>query len=315
MNAHCAAIDWGTSSFRIWMVAEDGTVLAERRSNEGLSETAQSGFATVMEAHLNAVQAPPDLPVIICGMAGSRQGWQEARYLPLPARLSDLVNRAERVEGTARDVRILPGLAQHDPARPDVMRGEETQLLGTFAGTDASGLACLPGTHSKWVRIDAGQVTEFSTCMTGELFGLITRESILRHAIGSVESCDPESAAFSGAVAEAARDPGAVSRLLFSVRGDQLLNGRDEISSYCRIAGLLIGGDLAATQSRYEDVSPLYLIASGKLMQLYSAALDQLGVDFISRNADEAVLKGLVAAARRFWPTTDQSAHYGRINA
>jgi len=315
MNAHCAAIDWGTSSFRIWMIAEDGTVLAERRSNEGLSEAAQSGFAAVMESHLQALQAPPDLPVIMCGMAGSRQGWKEARYLPLPARLSDVINRAVRVEETPRDVRILPGLAQHDPARPDVMRGEETQLLDGFAATDASGLACMPGTHSKWVRIVSGQVTEFSTYMTGELFGLITKRSILRHAIGSISNCDPDNDAFAAAVLEAAHAPEAVSRLLFSVRGDQLLNGRDEMTSYCRISGLLIGAEIAAARTQFEAADPLQLIASGKLNHLYSAAFVLLGIDVVHRDADDAVLKGLSAAARHFWPLANPTPHYGRINA
>lgn len=315
MKAHCAAIDWGTSSFRIWMIAEDGTVLAERRSDEGMGAAAQSGFSNVMETHLQAMQAPADLPVIICGMAGSRQGWQEARYLPLPARLSDVISRAVQVKRTARDVRILPGLAQHDPACPDVMRGEETQLLGGFAGADATGIACLPGTHSKWARIAAGQVTAFSTYMTGELFGLLAKNSILRHAIGRIDSCDPQAEAFSKAVRDAARNPQALPQLLFSIRGDQLLNARDEASSYCRLSGLLIGSEIAAAHAQFDAASPVHLIVSGKLGQLYQAAFRLLDIDFVRIDADDAVLKGLVAGAQQFWPIANPPLQYGRINA
>ncbi|MEM9104489.1 MAG: 2-dehydro-3-deoxygalactonokinase [Pseudomonadota bacterium] len=315
MSAFCAAIDWGTSSFRIWMIAEDGTVMAERRSDEGMNTAAHSGFAPIMEAHLQAMKAPADLPVIICGMAGSRQGWVEARYLPLPARLLDVIDRAVRAPGTMRDVRILPGLAQHDPARPDVIRGEETQLLGGFAGPDATGLACLPGTHSKWARVDAGQVTEFSTYMTGELFGLMAKESILRHAVGGIDTCDPKDEAFSTAVVEAARHPDALSRLLFSIRGDQLLNARDETSSYCRLSGLLIGGEIAAAHAQFGAASPVQLIASGKLGQLYSSAFQVLDIDIVSSDAEEAVLKGLMAGAQQFWPIANPPLQYGRINA
>ena len=232
MDPYCAAIDWGTSSFRIWLMADDGTVLAERRSNEGLILAAKTGFDSVMEKHLQDLNAPPDLPVVICGMAGSRQGWREARYLTVPAKLTDVVERAVRIEDAQRDIRILPGLAQRDPEKPDVMRGEETQLLGDFAGSDASGLACMPGTHSKWVRIASGRVTEFSTYMTGELFGLIARQSILRHAVGDTNSVNPESSAFLRAVADASAHPDSVSRLLFSIRAGQLLNAQDAVSSY-----------------------------------------------------------------------------------
>src|SRR6185312_9367230 len=130
----CAAIDWGTSTFRLWVLDADGHVLAERRSADGLQSIgAKEGFPGVMESHLAEVRAPDSLPVIVCGMAGSRQGWVEAHYLDTPAPLHRVIESAVRVEGISRDVRILPGVAQRDPKRPDVIRGEETQLLGALA--------------------------------------------------------------------------------------------------------------------------------------------------------------------------------------
>lgn len=315
MGPYCAAIDWGTSSFRIWLMSDDGTPLAERRSNEGMTLAAKAGFENVMERHLQDLHAPADLPVIICGMAGSRQGWREARYLTVPAKLDDVLARAVRVDGSQRDIRILPGLAQRDAERPDVMRGEETQLLGEFARDGASGLACMPGTHSKWVRIKSGHVTEFSTYMTGELFGLIARQSILRHAVGDADSCDPQSDAFLQAVADARDHPASVSRLLFSIRAGQLLNARDAASNYEQLSGLLIGWEIAAARTEFGADTHIHLIASGKLSGLYNAAFRSLGMKVSTIDADQSVVKGLMAGARLYWPISDHHSEFGQIKA
>ncbi|WP_136659543.1 2-dehydro-3-deoxygalactonokinase [Nitratireductor sp. XY-223] len=315
MQLFCAAIDWGTTSFRIWLLSEGGSVLAERRSHEGMTVAAETGFETVLESHLQVLKAPASLPVVICGMAGSRQGWQEARYLTVPALLSEVVARAVHVDGPSRDIRILPGLARRDTKRPDVMRGEETQLLGAFSGTRTSGLACMPGTHSKWVTVGKRSVTDFSTYMTGELFGLVARRSILRHAVGDADHCDPGSSDFLEAVADAHANPADLSRLLFSIRGGQLLHGREVTSSYERLSGLLIGSEIGAALANGDADGPVHLIASGKLAGLYGAAFASLGLEIEDIDADEAVLKGLYTGARHFWPTMNTQADYGQIKA
>ena len=157
--ASYAAVDWGTSSFRLWIVSESGAVLAERRSGEGMTTAAKSGFSAILESHLSAVSAPAHLPVIVCGMAGARQGWVEAGYLDTPAPLSAIVKAAVTVPDANRDIRILPGLAQRSEEAPDVIRGEETQLLGAISQLGGgSHLVCMPGTHSKWVRVTGGIV-------------------------------------------------------------------------------------------------------------------------------------------------------------
>ncbi|MEX3007169.1 2-dehydro-3-deoxygalactonokinase [Hoeflea sp. TYP-13] len=315
MDTYCAAVDWGTSSFRIWLLSDDGSVIAERRSHEGMTQAAKTGFENVLEAHLSAMQASQGLPVVICGMAGSRQGWREARYLTVPAKLSDIVETAVRIESAGRDIRILPGLAQRDPQHPDVMRGEETQLLGAFSGDRTTGLACMPGTHSKWVRVSGGKATGFTTYMTGELFGLIARQSILRHAVGETDSCDPKNPEFTRAVAEAYRDPTGVSRLLFSIRAGQLLYSRNSAGSFARLSGLLIGWEIAAARVEFGEGDEIHLIASGKLFGLYEAAFRSLGQTVTALDADEAVLKGLITGAWQFWPTTSNQPDYGQIKA
>ncbi|MEH2531088.1 2-keto-3-deoxy-galactonokinase [Bradyrhizobium sp. AZCC 1614] len=145
-EAAYVAVDWGTSSFRLWLVDRAGNVLGERRSHEGMMAAGKLGFATVLQSHLKAVGAADGLPVVICGMAGARQGWVEAGYVETPARLASILKQAVVVPGQDRDIRILPGIAQRDPKAPDVMRGEETQLLGAL-GVDAAddALVCMPG--------------------------------------------------------------------------------------------------------------------------------------------------------------------------
>ena len=199
-KARYVAVDWGTSSFRLWCIDRAGGIQGERRSQEGMIAAAKLGFATVLQLHLDAVGAANDLPVIICGMAGARQGWVEAGYIDTPAHLASILARAVAVPGLPRDVRILPGIAQRDPKAPDVMRGEETQLLGAL-GADATSdaVVCIPGTHSKWAMVKGGTVERFATFMTGELFSVVSRETILSHAVANAEEAE-DIGAFKSAV-------------------------------------------------------------------------------------------------------------------
>ena len=245
-QAAYVAVDWGTSSFRLWLVDRAGNVLGERRSHEGMMAAGKLGFATVLQSHLEAVGAAHGLPVIVCGMAGARQGWVEAGYVDTPAPLASILKHAVAVPGQDRDIRILPGIAQRDRKAPDVMRGEETQLLGAL-GVDAAddAVVCMPGTHSKWVRANGGTVERFATFMTGELFDVVSRETILSHAVtGADEAEDID--AFKSAVMAAFETPAFAANLLFQVRSGQLLYGGKPSSAREKISGTLIGLELAA---------------------------------------------------------------------
>src|SRR5690606_19488620 len=151
--------------------------------------------------------APAGLPAVVCGMAGARQGWREAAYLDTPAALDRLIERAVKVEDVAREVRILPGVAQRDAEHPDGMGGEGAQLLGLAEQGTRSGLVCMPGTHSKWVALEGSRVERFATVMTGEFFAVLAGHSILKLAVGDsarVEASDP---VFAQAVREAVAAP------------------------------------------------------------------------------------------------------------
>lgn len=295
-----AAVDWGTSSFRLWLIGRDGRIVAERRSGEGMTTAAEIGFAAVLEAHLAATSAPDDLPVVVCGMAGARQGWVEAGYVHTPARLDSILAGAVPVPGQRRDVRILPGIAQCRTDAPDVLRGEETQLLGIPEGGGNDLVVCMPGTHSKWGRIVDGRVEEFATFMTGELFDAIGKATILSHAVAHASSQE-ENEAFRHAVLAAHQAPARAANLLFQVRARQLLFAASPEAARETISGTLIGLEIAGGMPPRAGTTGVTLIASGRLGHLYRTALETLAIPTRIIDADDAVLRGLAQAAKLFW--------------
>ncbi len=301
-DAAYVAVDWGTSSFRLWLIGRDETVLAERRSGEGMTTAARTGFAAVLQSHLAAISAPEDLPVLICGMAGAKQGWVEAGYLDTPAALSAIPAAAVRVPGVAADIRILPGLAQRDATAPDVMRGEETQLLGAAAELgNGDHLVCMPGTHSKWVRLSAGKVEGFSTFMTGELFDAIAKNTILSHAVADAGAIAPDNAAFRAAVTRMVANPALATSQMFSVRAGSLIAGLSSDDAKARLSGTLIGLEIAGALSLAAKDTPVTLVASGSLGMLYEQALAAAGLAPTVIDADTAVRHGLAAGAKALW--------------
>ncbi|MDP9591393.1 UNVERIFIED_ORG: 2-dehydro-3-deoxygalactonokinase [Shinella zoogloeoides] len=301
-DAAYVAVDWGTSSFRLWLIGRDETILAERRSGEGMTTAARTGFAAVLQSHLAAISAPEDLPVLICGMAGAKQGWVEAGYLDTPAALSAIPAAAVRVPGVAADIRILPGLAQRDAAAPDVMRGEETQLLGAAAELgNGDHLVCMPGTHSKWVRLSAGKVEGFSTFMTGELFDAIAKNTILSHAVADAGAIAPDNAAFRAAVTRMVANPALATSQMFSVRAGSLIAGLSSDDAKARLSGTLIGLEIAGALSLAAKDTPVTLVASGSLGMLYEQALAAAGLAPTVIDADTAVRHGLAAGAKALW--------------
>ncbi len=296
------AVDWGTSSFRLWLIGKDGGVLAERRSGEGMTTAARTGFAEVLNSHLSAIAATAGLPVLICGMAGAKQGWVEAGYLDTPAALLDIPAAAVRIPGIDADIRILPGLAQRDPTAPDVIRGEETQLLGA-AGELGNGdhLVCMPGTHSKWVRLSGGRVEGFSTFMTGELFDAIAKNTILSHSIAEAGPVSGGSKAFRTAVSRMVKNAALATSQLFSVRAGALIAGLTPDDAKARLSGTLIGLEIAGALSLVAEGTPVALVVSGGLGTLYGEALAAAGLAPVVIDADTAVRNGLAAGAKALW--------------
>lgn len=284
------ALDWGSTNLRAYAI-RDGAILAQA---SGPGAAALSRNAAFQQALLEAVGGwlgEGQMPMLACGMVGSRQGWIEAPYLTVPAGPLDPAAAVLAPIGDPRiRLKILPGLRQDKPA--DVMRGEETQIAGLLAlRPDFDGVACLPGTHSKWARISAGEVVGFQTAMTGELFHLLSSASVLRHGIG--EGWDTD--AFSAGVTEGRCDADRLLARLFTLRAEGLLNGLDPDTARAQLSGLLIGAELAAMRGWWlgQDVA---LIGAPALTNRYAVALALQGIEAAEYDGGDTALAGLARA-------------------
>lgn len=296
MAANWIAVDWGTSNLRAWAMG-DGEILAHGESDKGMGKLKPAEF----EAALLEIVAPwlgDKTLVLACGMVGARQGWVEAKYRAVPCAPTDPAGLTRVATQDSRlDVRIAPGLSQDKPA--DVMRGEETQLAGALAlhpGFD--GVFCLPGTHSKWVQVSAGEVVSFQTYMTGELFALLSTQSVLRHSLGA-EGWDDT--AFDDGLSDALSRPDRIAARLFSLRAEGLLHGMTAAQARARLSGLLIGIELAGAKP-YWLGQEVKLIGAEKLAASYARALGHQGLQTDRLDATACTLAGLSALHARLKP-------------
>ncbi|HTV69568.1 MAG TPA: 2-dehydro-3-deoxygalactonokinase [Rhizobiaceae bacterium] len=294
-----AAADWGTTRLRVWLLDAQGNLLAERRADDGLLSVEKGGFEAMLEKHLDALEAPKDVPAILCGMVGSRQGWIEAPYVAVPASLDDVMAGAVRVSGARRDVRIVPGAALKRGDRPDVMRGEETQLAGIALLGTKTATVCMPGTHSKWVALKDSGIADFSTWMTGELFSTLSAHTILKHSTGAeAHTIDAASDSFRTWLMMGLDNPQDLTTRLFKIRATGLVSSMNQPDAAAALSGLLIGTEIGSARKLFGgDV--ITLVGGGTLGKLYEAALGLAGLKVSVVDADNVVLAGLVAAARR----------------
>jgi len=282
------AVDWGTSRLRAW-VHDAGGVTA-LSSDAGMNSLVQDGFEdallALIEPHLNAGTITP---VICCGMVGARQGWREAPYASVPSAPPDASGALQVASDDPRiAVYILPGMSQAKPA--DVMRGEETQIAGYIAAKpEFDGVLCLPGTHTKWAHISAGEIVSFATFMTGEMFALLSESSVLRH---SVDADGWDESAFDEAVMDALSRPERLAASLFGLRAASLLQGLPPATARARLSGTLIGVELSAARP-YWLGREVALIGEERLTTPYANALSAQGVTAACMPADEMTLNGL----------------------
>ena len=286
------AIDWGTSSFRAYRLAADGAIVDKRASALGILAVKDGKFAEALETQIGDWLGAGEAPVLMSGMIGSRQGWKEAPYAACPAGLKEVAAGMVEVRwGSARSAWIAPGLSCRDAQGvPDVMRGEETQILGALEQVSArSPWICLPGTHSKWVKIEGGRIVRFATYMTGEVFAVMKAHSILGRMMKEAK-LDP--VAFESGVLRA-REPGGLLHHLFGVRARGLFGDLPDEDSASYLSGLLIGHELAAIPRLNDTV---YLLGAPELTHLYTEALKSYGVDTRILDPD-AVVRGLFRLA------------------
>ncbi len=279
--------DWGTSNFRLRLVG--GPAEAEVRTDDGAAKLAALGgdraaaFREVLRRGLAELGAPEDLPVVISGMAGSTIGWRELPYARLPFPLDGREAVWERLDQRAILVSGLRG-------ETDMARGEETQAIGLAASLGAElpsrVTLVLPGTHSKHFTVEAGTITGLRTFMTGELFDLLTRHSVLRHSV------DPAAAIDAEALIEGARElnHASLTGALFRVRTRQVLDQQPAAANASFLSGLLIGTELAELRSRE---SPVIVAAGGAVRDAYARVGEALGFGSELRVLDAEPLSAL----------------------
>ncbi|MCC4619545.1 2-dehydro-3-deoxygalactonokinase [Xanthomonas cassavae CFBP 4642] len=286
------AVDWGTSSLRAYLLDASGTVLEQRRGSDGIL-ACQGRFADVLSALIDGWEGP----VLLSGMIGSRNGWVEQAYLPCPTDAAALAAAMRRYDDLlpGRTLWFVPGVSTGERTGvPDVMRGEETQLVGLLASLgQGDHVACLPGTHSKWATLADGQLTDFATVMTGELYAVLCQHSILGKLIPDAHA-ELDAPAFLLGI-ERSAGPGGLSHHLFGTRTLGLFDRLDAQALPSYLSGLLIGHELREHRGTHATV---HLVGSPALAQRYALALQHVGVDS-QLHPEDLAATGLFALARQ----------------
>jgi len=304
-RAALIGIDWGTTSFRAYRIAADGAVLEAHAAPAGILKVAERAFEAVLERELGPwLAADPALPVIASGMITSRQGWVEVPYCACPAGSGELAAALLRhATGSGRAIHFVPGLSLIGAdGVPDVIRGEETQILGQLedGGGRERRAIVLPGTHSKWALVEDGRITWFATFMTGEVFGVLREHSIL----GRLMAGDaPDDAAFARGLAYAREGPGGLLKRLFSARTLGLFDRLPASGGASYLSGLLIGSEIAEALPCLPAGAQgeVTVIGDSALAERYRQAIEATGLRARTGAAD-AGARGQLLIARAAGP-------------
>ena len=296
--------DWGTTHCRLFLCQADGGVI-DSVTGPGAADS-RGRFENIFES-LRAPwrQRHGALPAILCGMVGSSMGWIQAPYLPCPTRPEQIADAC--VSPRDASVRIVPGLCCRNRfGAPDVLRGEETQIMGALLNDPAlrrgHHLLCLPGTHTKWVLLQEGAITEFLTAATGELFALLRDHSVLvRDSPDAATAPDGES--FAQGLAEFNRFPQAqLLHRLFECRARRLSGELAPQASAAFLSGLLIASDVAGALQAFRQLMPtrpVQLVGSPELTGLYASALTSQGYASVQIEGAVASIAGLLQTYRQ----------------
>jgi 2-dehydro-3-deoxygalactonokinase len=298
-------LDWGTSNCRAFRIARDGAVLETRAGAKGILAVEQGDFAGAFMSLVGDWLGAHAAPVLMSGMIGSRQGWVEAPYVDLPADAAQLAAALAPVPFPECKVWIVPGIVGAALAGGrDVMRGEETQIIGAMDAMDGgNGVLCMPGTHSKWVTVQGGRITHFATFMTGEVYGVLRQHSILGRLM---EGEAHDEAAFIAGL-ERGRREGGLLHQLFGVRTDGLFATMSAAALPSFLSGLLIGHEVRAAREAFTGAR-VVLIGAPVLMARYKAAL-------AAERIENASVAGDAAAVRGLWRIAENAGYFSDMRA
>jgi len=300
MSPVLIAIDWGSSSFRAYLMAPNGDVLDEVASGDGIGSVAPGAYPATLRLLIGRwLEAHPSLPVVASGMVGSRHGWREAPYVKCPAGPREVAAQLTPVEAAGRRVHLAAGLSYLDEAaQPDVMRGEETEIFG-IADAGAR-LIVLPGSHSKWAKVDGDRVVAFKTFVTGELFAAL-RDHTIAGAFARAAPAKSPGEAFAlgvrrGAAAGACKGNFGLLGLMFGARSLPLMGALADDDSGEYLSGLLIGAEIGEARRLFPGEEP-HVAGAEALVGRYLTAFAALDVP--ARAAPtRAAARGLFRIAR-----------------
>ena len=280
-------IDWGTTSFRAFRIARDGSIRDRRAGQRGIMNIPDGRFAETLRDEIGPWLAAGEDRVLLSGMIGSRQGGKEAPYVPCPAGAPELAAALVDIPFDWGKVKLVPGLSAADEAGvAEVMRGEETQVVGVLAAIGGSGLACLPGTHSKWARVEDGRIVGFATHMTGETFSALRGHTILSRMMSE----GPADGAPFDAGVQRSGDPGGLLHHIFGVRALTLAGRLAETGSAAYLSGILVGHEVRAALAGMAG-AVVHVIGAPDLTSLYARAISACGA-YAERHDGEAAARG-----------------------
>ncbi|HFQ8226439.1 TPA: 2-dehydro-3-deoxygalactonokinase [Citrobacter freundii] len=287
MTSRYIAIDWGSTNLRAWLYQGD-KCLESRHSEAGVTRLNGRSPEAVL-ADVTQHWRDSATPVVMAGMVGSNVGWKIAPYLPVPAHFSAI---GEQLTAVSDNVWIIPGLCVSRDDNHNVMRGEETQLLGARTLSPSS-VYVMPGTHCKWVQADAQQIHDFRTVMTGELHHLLLNHSLVGAGLPEQQT---SSGAFASGLERGLASP-AVLPQLFEVRASHVLGTlpREQVSEF--LSGLLIGAEVASMSEQFAGSQSITLVAGAALTSRYQQAFHAIGRHVCAVSGDTAFQAGIRSIA------------------
>jgi 2-dehydro-3-deoxygalactonokinase len=297
--------DWGTTHLRLHLCR--GATVLDRVDGAGIGSLSVSAEATLFGALEPWAREHGSLPIWLAGMVGSRNGWREVPYASCPAGATALRSALLRFDARGHSIAIAAGVSCTNPlGAPDVMRGEETQILGAIATHPELGhgrnIVALPGTHTKWALLEDGQLQSFQTSLSGELYALLRDRSTLLKASAAESSEAAERRGFEAGLQRSYEMRNVpLSHLLFEVRARQLIDGMTHAEASTYLSGLIIGQDVLGALPLFDGAmrasAVVPIIGAPRLAELYSAALATHGIETLPLDATEQTIAGLNALA------------------
>lgn len=293
--------DWGTSHLRLWLADESGHVCDTKTGVGIASVTPDCG--TYLEGLIQDWRTQAEGTVItLSGMVGSNIGWHVAGYLDCPLAIETISDAVYVFSDKGLRLQIVPGVrCQNLLGGPDVMRGEETQVLGAISDhpslADAPCLMCLPGTHSKWAMLDKGTMSSFLTGFSGELFNLLSTQSLLGSQVKSVVH---DRSAFKKGVDLALSDNADLIHSLFQTRSRQIEEELTEDDASSFLSGLIVGSDVRGALKLFgrhsrAEIDQVVLVGEIDLSELYREALARFDIQAMIIDGSRASQTGLEA--------------------